>query len=311
MTISEKVTRWWELADRWGVQVGVSQSLILAVMHQESGGNPEAKRYEPAYEKKYILDNPERMGLCAKLGISARDAATSWGLMQMMFFTAYGYNARSIKQLIDPNSNVRFGVAHLGAMIKTYGSKEAGLAAYNGGGGGAADYTAGRDTQAVRYSRNVMALYALYRDAALLKQPDKQPVKEIPAKNYFQPGEFVFQPGEFVCKCGCGTNKVKQPLIDTLNVIRERLGVPVVVTSGTRCAKHNKAVGGVANSNHLSGEAADIQAKGVSPDEVRGVIRELWSAGKLPELAGLGSYKTFTHADIAPKVAGRLRTWNG
>jgi uncharacterized protein YcbK (DUF882 family) len=124
----------------------------------------------------------------------------------------------------------------------------------------------------------------------------------MPDKNYFQTGEFV-------CKCGCGTNKVKQPLIDTLNVIREAVGAPITVTSGTRCVKHNRAVGGVPNSNHLSGDAADITAKGVSPKEVRRVIRELWTAGGLPDLAGLGSYETFTHVDISPKVAGRLRTW--
>jgi hypothetical protein len=223
-----------------------------------------------------------------------------------MFFTAYGYGAKSIAQLLDPDQNIRFGVAHLAAMIKTHGSKEAGLAAYNGGSGGAADWRAGRNTDATKYARKVMSLYQEYRDAALLKQSaGAMTATYIPAiRNYFQPGEFA-------CKCGCGTNKVKQGLIDTLNIIREKLGVPITVTSGTRCVKRNKAAGGVSNSNHLSGEAADIQAKGVSPEEVRRVIRLLWSSGKLPDLAGLGSYKTFTHVDIAPKVAGRLRTWTG
>jgi uncharacterized protein YcbK (DUF882 family) len=152
-----------------------------------------------------------------------------------------------------------------------------------------------------------MVLYHEYRDAALLKQPQTQvnaaaAASVLPVRSYFQTGEFA-------CKCGCGTNKVKQGLIDTLNVIRSTLDVPVNVTSGTRCAKRNKEAGGVSNSNHLSGEAADIQAKGISPEEVRRVIRSLWSSGRLPYLAGLGSYPTFTHVDIAPKVAGRLRTW--
>jgi hypothetical protein len=222
-----------------------------------------------------------------------------------MFFTAYGYGAKSISHLLDSNKNIRFGVAHLAAMIKTHGSKEAGLAAYNDGGGGAADWKAGRDTQATRYVRSVMELYQEYRDAALLKQPqDATTVTHIPAvRNYFQPGEFV-------CKCGCGTNKVRQGLIDTLNVIREKLGAPVVVTSGTRCVKHNKAVGGVSNSNHLSGDAADIQARGIAPSAVWQTIRTLWQNGNLPDLAGLGRYDTFCHVDIAPRVAGRLREWD-
>jgi hypothetical protein len=306
MAISEKVLFWWPQVDKWAVQVGVSQSLILALIQQESGGDPNASRYESAYEKNYILANPDRLALCGKLGISTREAATSWGLTQLMFFTAYGYGANTVQMLLNPDDNIRFGAAHLAAMIKTHGSKEAGLAAYNGGSGGAAEWKAGRDAVAVRYARNVMALYQQYRDAALLKQtPDIKPSAPVSTtKSYFQPGEFS-------CKCGCGTNKAKQPLIDTLNVIREKLGVPITVTSGTRCVKRNKDAKGVSNSNHLSGEAADIQAKGIDPEKVREMIRELWKGGRLPDLAGLGSYKTFTHVDIAPKVAGRLRTWNG
>jgi uncharacterized protein YcbK (DUF882 family) len=151
-----------------------------------------------------------------------------------------------------------------------------------------------------------MALYEEYRDAALVKShPETKDSKPV------NPGWNYFNVNEFACKCGCGTNKVKSALIDTLNIIRGTVGVPVTVTSGTRCPTHNKKVGGVANSNHLSGDAADIQAKGVSPADVRAVIRKLWEQGKLPELAGLGAYKTFTHVDIAPKVKGRLRTWNG
>jgi hypothetical protein len=304
MATSEKVLSWWSQVDKWAVQVGISQSLILAVIQQESGGNANAFRYEPTYEKSYILASSDRLNICKKLGISTRDGATSWGLMQLMFFTAYGYGAKTIQMLLDPDQNIRFGVAHLAAMIKTHGSKEAALAAYNGGSGGAADWKAGRDTAAVRYARNVMALYLRYRDAALLKQPAgvNSVVLPSPIRNYFQPGEFA-------CKCGCGMNRVKQPLIDTLNVIRERLGEPVTVTSGTRCPKRNKEAGGVTNSNHLSGEAADIQVRGIEPEKVRKVIRELWANGNLPDLAGLGSYKTFTHIDIAPNVSGRLRTW--
>ena len=48
-------------------------------------------------------------------------------------------------------------------------------------------------------------------------------------------------------------------LIDrALDPIREAWGGPVTVTSGFRAQLLNKAVGGVKNSQHLSGEAADI-----------------------------------------------------
>ena len=43
-----------------------------------------------------------------------------------------------------------------------------------------------------------------------------------------------------------------------LDPIREAWGGPITVNSGYRCQKLNAAVGGVATSQHLRGEAADI-----------------------------------------------------
>ena len=43
-----------------------------------------------------------------------------------------------------------------------------------------------------------------------------------------------------------------------LEPARQRLGMPITVNSAFRCPVHNKAVRGVAHSQHLRGEAADI-----------------------------------------------------
>ena len=43
-----------------------------------------------------------------------------------------------------------------------------------------------------------------------------------------------------------------------LDPIRRRYGAPIIVTSGYRCPALNTAVGGVANSHHIIGCAADI-----------------------------------------------------
>ena len=43
-----------------------------------------------------------------------------------------------------------------------------------------------------------------------------------------------------------------------LQPLRDHLGVPVVITSGYRCRALNRLVGGVPNSQHIKGEAADI-----------------------------------------------------
>lgn len=49
-------------------------------------------------------------------------------------------------------------------------------------------------------------------------------------------------------------------LVDNvLDPLRKLWGKPVIVTSGFRCAKLNRAVGGVAKSQHTKGQAADIR----------------------------------------------------
>ena len=48
-------------------------------------------------------------------------------------------------------------------------------------------------------------------------------------------------------------------LVETvLDPARERLGKPIYVNSGYRCPELNRKVGGVANSYHLQGRAADL-----------------------------------------------------
>ena len=53
-----------------------------------------------------------------------------------------------------------------------------------------------------------------------------------------------------------------------LDPVRERLGKAVIVTSGYRNEKLNKAVGGSSTSNHLYGHAADIHTGNNSTDNI-------------------------------------------
>ena len=46
---------------------------------------------------------------------------------------------------------------------------------------------------------------------------------------------------------------------NVLDPLRELYGKPIVVTSGYRCQKLNRAVGGASRSQHITGEAADIR----------------------------------------------------
>ena len=54
--------------------------------------------------------------------------------------------------------------------------------------------------------------------------------------------------------------QLKRLAVEVLQPIRNAWGKPIKVTSGYRCQKLNTIVGGVKNSQHTLGQAADIQA---------------------------------------------------
>lgn len=84
-----------------------------------------------------------------------------------------------------------------------------------------------------------------------------------------------FTPDEFRCKCGCGTDEMSEKLIRNADTLREHFGVPVIVSSGRRCANHNARCGGVANSRHLYGKAMDFCVKGKSSAVVLAFVQNL------------------------------------
>lgn len=59
-------------------------------------------------------------------------------------------------------------------------------------------------------------------------------------------------------------------VLDPLRRIHQQ---PIIITSGYRCAQLNKAVGGVANSWHTKGNAADIHIQ--DEDEARAIFNIL------------------------------------
>lgn len=59
-------------------------------------------------------------------------------------------------------------------------------------------------------------------------------------------------------------------VLKILDPLRNKLGKPVIVTSGYRCKELNehKEVGGSKNSQHLEGKASDIRAIGMTTKEL-------------------------------------------
>lgn len=100
-----------------------------------------------------------------------------------------------------------------------------------------------------------------------------------------------------------GSGHEMQPIfLDKLDLARELSGVPYVINSGYRTFEHNREVGGVLNSSHLTGWAADIRAD--SSNRRFLILKGLIEAG----FNRIGVGETFIHADCDPSKSGNV-TW--
>lgn len=102
-----------------------------------------------------------------------------------------------------------------------------------------------------------------------------------------------FRVREFASKDGADKVLIDDNLVALLEDIREAVGgKAITINSGYRSPEHNAAVGGVSNSQHVKGTAADIVVEGTDPLTV-GQIAEHF----LNKKGGIGVYQTFTHVD--------------
>ena len=69
---------------------------------------------------------------------------------------------------------------------------------------------------------------------------------------------------------------------NVLEPARVAFGQPIYITSGYRCAELNKAVGGKPTSQHLRGEASDLQVRGV--ENLRRLYNLIKSRGMFDQL---------------------------
>lgn len=68
---------------------------------------------------------------------------------------------------------------------------------------------------------------------------------------------------------------------EVLQPIRNKYGRAITVTSGYRCPKLNSAIGGVKNSQHMSGCAADIKCTATSKAVLFNIIKEMIKKGEI------------------------------
>lgn len=67
---------------------------------------------------------------------------------------------------------------------------------------------------------------------------------------------------------------VKSLVANLLQPLRDKVGRPLNISSGYRCAELNRKVGGVPTSQHCKGEAADVWCATLTPYQLARVVLE-------------------------------------
>ena len=113
-----------------------------------------------------------------------------------------------------------------------------------------------------------------------------------------------FKVREFACGDGSDAVLVAPRLVMVLETIRSHFCAPVVIHSAYRTPQYNAKVGGVTDSQHCYGTAADIVVRGKTPAQVAAYARQL-----MPDWGGVGVYakQNFVHIDVREAKAD----WNG
>ena len=107
-----------------------------------------------------------------------------------------------------------------------------------------------------------------------------------------------FTVAEFASKDGSRAVIINPLLPEYLQKARDHFGKPLIITSGYRTTSYNIKVGGVSNSQHVFGNAADVYIPGVPVLELYNYLCEI--AGNS---CGIGIYDKFVHFDVRTKKA--------
>lgn len=231
------------------------------------------------------------------------------GLMQVMPDTAREISKELGDGLIDKNmsaeritsilsnevTNRRYGSHYLKKMIRLYGKQgglEAALIAYNGGPKRAEKWiTSGFDDSVIPkesadYYKKIMARLP---GMGGVGKSDPKSVK----LNFRSPGDNI---------------EVSKDLQDRLRTSFASLGINnVKINSGHRTAEENRRAGGAEKSQHIHGNAVDIDVTGYTIPERVQIIQTLSANG----VTGLGIGSNIIHADLGGRRAWGYKTSAG
>jgi hypothetical protein len=242
--------------------------LSRAVQWQESADNPNA------------VSGKGAVGLMQVMPGTAREIAQKLGDAQ---FPAGENDTAVSAYLTNPYVNKRYGEFYLKEQLRAFANTrdplETALVAYNAGPGVAQKWVeSGYDDKLLPketrdYKANIMASIK------------SSPVKGDPASVKF---------------IGLGEG-VSKDLTDRVADAFATVGqTKVKVNSGARDAQHNAEVGGAKGSQHLTGNAMDIDVSGMKITDRIELIKALSNSG----ITGIGVYSNSIHADL-----GGRRAW--
>ena len=93
--------------------------------------------------------------------------------------------------------------------------------------------------------------------------------------------------------------------MDKLQRLRTTLGAPLRITSGHRCERHNRSVGGAPNSMHLH-IATDVQPF----EEREEILKDVEKIASEMTFGGIGLYNSFVHLDSREFIGREIARWN-
>lgn len=143
------------IARQTAASVGIDPALVCAIVEQESGWNPLAMRYEPAFYSRYVEPLIASGQIKPATATEAWSRAVSWGLMQIMGQCAreLGFEGAYLSELCDVATGLELGCKLLARKLAlSEGDVGRALELWNGGASG-------------MYAHEVMARLANYGQA--------------------------------------------------------------------------------------------------------------------------------------------------
>jgi hypothetical protein len=266
-------------------QAFITRRLVPAVQAAENvGKDPRA------------VSGAGAIGMMQVMLPAAEDVAKEIGDKAFLEMTA----AQRTEYLMNPDTNMKYGTIYLGMMVKRYkGDAEAALIAYNAGMKNADKWLAsGRDYASLPkreetepYVQKVIGNLGAAKLAVGAATGKASAGARIPIQTGTQAGR---QPLDM--------SNMNETLVDRWEQVQGAFGKAVPVVSANRDAARNEKAGGAKGSQHLHGNAIDVDVSRMSKAERMRLIETASSMG----FTGIGVYANSLHFDMR---AGPRAMW--